>query len=209
MPRLIEKVLPLCPAFPQKCSPLYCSSSSQLEFRSELEPELSLDIGSELPLDSEDWLASVQLLSTSLASCPLDTSSIRRGGGGGGGVLLWLSAVPIHPWTPGCPLAGSLTRREHITTLALPFPMLSPLGLGGGDLQYSPRLGLIIDSSLVRPIGSPPPPPCVTFRLVVAPLRGPGQPPVLPFACCVGLLLSVGRCGRCSCWCRFRVHGAQ
>ena len=50
---------------------------------------------------------------------------------------------------------------------------------------------------------------CVTFRLVVAPLRGPGQSPVLPFACCVGLLLSVGRRGRCSCWCRFRVRGAQ
>ena len=48
----------------------------------------------------------------------------------------------------------------------------------------------------------PPPPPCVTFRLVVAPLRGPGQSPALPFACCVGSLRSVGRCGRCSCWCR-------
>ena len=55
----------------------------------------------------------------------------------------------------------------------------------------------------------PPPPPCVTFRRVVAPLRGPGQSPVLPFACCVGSLRSVGRCGRCSCWCRFRVRGAQ
>ena len=44
--------------------------------------------------------------------------------------------------------------------------------------------------------------PCVTFRLVVAPLRGPGRSPVLPFACCVGSLRSVGRCGRCSCWCR-------
>ena len=54
-----------------------------------------------------------------------------------------------------------------------------------------------------------PPPPCVTFRRVVAPLRGPGQSPVLPFACCVGSLRSVGRCGRCSCWCRFRVRGAQ
>ena len=54
-----------------------------------------------------------------------------------------------------------------------------------------------------------PPAPCVTFRLVVVPLRGPGQSPVLPFACCVGSLLSVGRCGRCSCWCRFRVRGAQ
>ena len=35
----------------------------------------------------------------------------------------------------------------------------------------------------------------MTFRLVVAPLRGPGRSPVLPFACCVGSLLSVGRCG--------------
>ena len=51
--------------------------------------------------------------------------------------------------------------------------------------------------------------PCVTFRRVVAPLRGPGQSPVLLFACCVGSLRSVGRCGRCSCWCRFRVRGAQ
>ena len=52
-------------------------------------------------------------------------------------------------------------------------------------------------------------PPRVTFRRVVVSLRGPGQSPVLPFACCVGSLRSVGRCGRCSCWCRFRVRGAQ
>ena len=52
-------------------------------------------------------------------------------------------------------------------------------------------------------------PPCVTSRLVVVSLRGPGQSPVLPFACCVELLLSVGRCGRCSCWCRCRACGAQ
>ena len=38
-----------------------------------------------------------------------------------------------------------------------------------------------------------PPPPCVTFRRVVASLRGPGQSPVRPFACCVGSLRSVGR----------------
>ena len=50
--------------------------------------------------------------------------------------------------------------------------------------------------------------PCMTFRLVVVSLRSPGQSPVLPFACCVGSLLSVRRCGRCSCWCHFRVHGA-
>ena len=62
---------------------------------------------------------------------------------------------------------------------------------------------------LRQAMGLPPPPPCVTFRRVVAPLRGPGQSPVLPFACCVASLRSVGRCGRCSCWCRFRVRGAQ
>ena len=50
--------------------------------------------------------------------------------------------------------------------------------------------------------------PRVTFRRVVVPLRGPRQSPVLPFARCVGSLRSVGRCGRCSCWCRFRVRGA-
>ena len=54
----------------------------------------------------------------------------------------------------------------------------------------------------------PAPPPCVTFRPVVVSLRGPGPSPILPFACCVRSLRSVGRCGRCSCWCRFRVCGA-
>ena len=38
-------------------------------------------------------------------------------------------------------------------------------------------------------------PPCVTFRPVAVSLRGPGRSPVLPFACCAGSLLSVGRCG--------------
>ena len=51
-------------------------------------------------------------------------------------------------------------------------------------------------------------PPPVTFRRVVVSLQGPGQSPVLPFACCVGSLRSVGRCGRCSRWCRFHVRGA-
>ena len=50
---------------------------------------------------------------------------------------------------------------------------------------------------------------CVTIRRVAVSLRGPGQSPVRPFACCVGSMLSDGRCGRCSLWCRFRVSGAQ
>ena len=37
--------------------------------------------------------------------------------------------------------------------------------------------------------------PRVTFRRVVVPLRGPGQSPVLPSACCVGSVRSVGCCG--------------
>ena len=62
-------------------------------------------------------------------------------------------------------------------------------------------------NSLTHRPGSPTP--CVTFRRVAVSLRGPGQSPVLPSACCVGSLRCVGRCGRCSCWCRFRVRGAQ
>ena len=77
-----------------------------------------------------------------------------------------------------------------------------------GSIDRTPRI-------LPRLTRTPPPPvlgailtPRVTFRRVVVLLRGPGQSPVLPFACCVGALRSVGRCGRCSCWCRFRVRGA-
>ena len=51
--------------------------------------------------------------------------------------------------------------------------------------------------------------PCVTFRRVAVSVRGPGQSPVLPFACCVGSLHFVGRCDLCSCGCRFRVGGAR
>ena len=71
--------------------------------------------------------------------------------------------------------------------------------MGGAFFQHPPP----------KASRTPPPPPCVTFRLVVVPLRGSGQSPVLPFACCVGSLLSVGRCGWCTCWCRFCVRGAQ
>ena len=51
--------------------------------------------------------------------------------------------------------------------------------------------------------------PCVTFRRAAVSLRGPGQSPVLPFACCVGPMLSDGRCSLCSLWCRFRASRAQ
>ena len=51
--------------------------------------------------------------------------------------------------------------------------------------------------------------PCVTFRLVVVSLRGPGQSPVLPFACCIGSLSFVGRCSLCPCWCCFFLCGAH
>ena len=74
----------------------------------------------------------------------------------------------------------------------------------------------IVESDYARPRKRPEmgsqgqAPPRVAFRRVVVSLRlyGPGRSPVLPFACCVGSLRSVGRCGRCSCWCHFRVRGA-
>ena len=135
-----------------------------------------------------------------------------------------------HPHTPG----GGPIRRRHP-----PFekrrhtpPSDSPSGccsftgpwttvaLSCGNDAFPRRLGAKKCKAVPRPGNqrahirtlysqAPPPPPCVTFRRVVAPLRGPGQSPVRPFARCVGSLLSVGRCGRCSCWCRFRVRGAQ
>ena len=54
-----------------------------------------------------------------------------------------------------------------------------------------------------------PPAPRLTFRRVAVSVRGPGQSPVLPFACCVGSMLSDGRCGLCSLWCCFRISGAR
>ena len=53
----------------------------------------------------------------------------------------------------------------------------------------------------------PHPTPCVTFRRVAVSLRGPRQSPVLPFACCVGSMLSDGRCALCSVWRRFWLAG--
>ena len=93
-------------------------------------------------------------------------------------------------------LTGRATFPLFMTLLAIPIL----------DSSFDPSSPMPVPTPSLSP---PPPPPCVTFRLVVAPLRGPGQSPVLPFACCVGSLLSVGRCGRCSCCCRFRVRGAQ
>ena len=57
------------------------------------------------------------------------------------------------------------------------------------------------------PLNPPTPTPCVTFRRIVVPLRSLDSHPFFPSH--AASLLSVGRCGRCSCWCRFRVRGAQ
>ena len=137
----------------------------------------------------------------------------RDGGGGGGGGhgAGPAAAVPLAPTPPPCPTRGGppfLGGREGLVcTLPPPPPSFA--------LQFSGRLrggwGVGLRVPQRGPAGHDVPiaPPRVTFRRVAAPLRGPGQSPVLPFACCVGSLLSVGRCGRCSCWCRFRVCGAQ
>ena len=93
----------------------------------------------------------------------------------------------FHTWARGHPVACA----AHSSRCVTPSVHCSPPGLPPAfplPSSHTPR---------------------VTFRRVVAPLRGPGQSPILPFTCCVGSLRSVGRCGRCSCWCRFRVRGAQ
>ena len=80
-----------------------------------------------------------------------------------------------------------------------------------GNSHCSSSRGAATNCSEARGVGvttdASSPAPCVTFRRVVVSLWGPGQSPVLPFACCVGSLRFVGRCGPCSCWCRFRVGG--
>ena len=81
------------------------------------------------------------------------------------------------------------------------------LGRGrGASAQPDPRL--CCKHLQGWPLPSPPPP-CVTFHRVAVSLGGPGQSTVLPFACCVRSLRSVGRCSLCFCWCRLRVGGAQ
>ena len=118
---------------------------------------------------------------------PLQIRHCARGRGGGGGSAGASACARLRPY-PSAPRPW--TR-----------PLRCAMAPKKGRTKRAPEApGSVFGRS---------PPPCVTFRLVVAPLRGPGRSPVLPFACCVGSLLSVGRCGRCSCWCRFRVRGAQ
>ena len=85
---------------------------------------------------------------------------------------------------------------------ATPHDFIRGLSIATVEEPWAPPVFNALNSCLSPPL-------CVAFRLVVVSLRGPGQSPVLPSACCVGLLLSVDRCGRCSCWWRFRVSGAQ
>ena len=131
-------------------------------------------------------------------------------GGGGGAVLLLL--IPIHlcamcgipPALPSpCPRVGPpllpylpVPFPPPLKHLQLPFPCLLGPPIPPTEIQSVHPLCMACPS-------------CVTLRRVVVPLRGPEQSPVLPFTCCVGLLLSVGCCGLCSCWCRFRIRGAQ
>ena len=131
-------------------------------------------------------------------------------GGGGGGGLEARQLRPLGGTWPSAPVGRAL---------------LEGSGVEGGSgterakslcTKKKPNQYFLLYISLFSHYPGPrwggvrtPPPPCVTFRRVVVPLRGPGQSRVLPFACCVGSLRSVGHCGRCSCWCHFRVRGAQ
>ena len=133
-----------------------------------------------------------------------------------------------HSPTPRAPPSPGFRANPHGAMFGspheeAPWPPLQASGIKGGRSRAPPpppgapfltqnlawQKSNLNKRPLVGPTHPDSGPPRVTFRRVVVPLRGPGQSPVLPFACCVGSLLSDGRCGRCSCWCRFRVRGAQ
>ena len=115
---------------------------------------------------------------------PIRSSRVRGEGGGGLG---------LGPATPTSTIHRSLTPSTERTTAGSEFRLLgrgSPSFGGWGSERGGPAPLCDIPSG------------CCSFT-------GPWTSPVLPFACCVGALLSVDRCGRCSRWCRFRVRGAQ
>ena len=87
-----------------------------------------------------------------------------------------------------------------------------PVALQRGPLWQSDRLALgggVHCRKLPKGQCWLPPPPCVTFRQVAVSLQGPGQSPLLPFACCIGSMLSDGSCGLYPLWCCCHVSGAQ
>ena len=113
------------------------------------------------------------------------------------------------PYSPVHCSSHSMTSFQSSERTGLPVVENSQLfAQRAHSARYAPIVSIFFFHSKGGAGGWCAPPPCDILSRVVS-LRGPGQSPVLPFACCVGSLLSVGRCGRCSCWCRCRVRGAQ
>ena len=151
---------------------------------------------------------------------PLSNASLEVGGGG----LEDAETPPLPPTKLHslgndrvCSIAGAAAggtprgrgstceQRDNCPTLTICGDTFPPVAWGKPCTQLIPKTPNQRTHPELPTRTAPPPPPRVTLRPVVASLRGPGQSPVLPFACCVGSPRSVGRCGRCSCWCRFRV----
>ena len=96
-------------------------------------------------------------------------------GGGGSIEAVFVEHLRVFPKKVVSSCRGTFLRRGEIP----PRPLsLQRCGQITSEVARSPR------------------PPCVTCRLVAVSLRGPRQSPVLPFACCVGSMLSDNRCGR-------------
>ena len=168
-----------------------------------------------------DWVFAKKKIGAVGAMAPAPLSLKTRGGG---------AAAPPPPPRGRCPWGdksgrSAAERRNYRHARApgsngrLPvdftdkWKRCNPLPPGpgspdGADQTGGPRNTKQKKHGTGRRKRNPPPPPRVAFRRVVVSLRGPGQSPVLPFACCVRSLRSVGRCGRCSCRCCFRVRGA-
>ena len=134
-----------------------------------------------------------------LARVELGVADIRRQSLGG--------QLPAGPVVEQLQLVAFLTGGGEDQRL----PHVQPVARHLGPVQHPCRLACaaIVHLAGRDALEGGEVPLCVTLRRVAVSLRGPGQSPVLPFACCVGSLRCVGCCGLCSCCCRFRVRGAQ
>ena len=115
-----------------------------------------------------------------------------RGGGGGGGYWT-LTHPPTHPTTKG----KMPYHRQNALTPASKVPH-NGLPYRGGQLDTHPPT----HPELLTPPLCNIPSGCCSFT-------GPWTVTRSSLRMLRQLLLSVGRCGRCSCWCRFHVRGAQ
>ena len=134
-----------------------------------------------------------------------EVAAIKADEGGGLTILLCDFFIKAHTFMGGA-------KTFHVRCVALPARGMYSAMQHGRSSPLPLSLWLVAPLCIAARGAMPPcvrsvaPAPCVTFRRVTVSLRGPGQSPVLPFACCVGSLPFVGCSSLCSCWCCCRVR---